>query len=282
MAATQKQGQTGADRSAVPLENIPEVIPPTARSRAQFFPEVDEDDWKQVARDRVPSDVRFDADANERAVFDSQYNVVRQVFAETIPTAAEGEALLRTFEKYREVVAQFTLAVLKSSNISDSLGATLSVDPQGGQQAMLRRFRQDSVPSRDVSYRQTPAAAGQFNVLPDEAAGDGVGEEATPGEQAWIFIGYIEYEAANAVPYDYVQAEMDDTRGVYREQYIRDHVELGPSVKFIEARTPLLVIPGNEVDLDINVVRPDLPTALFPVGFEVVTGDSGQFGGVLG
>jgi hypothetical protein len=59
-------------------------------------------------------------------------------------------------------------------------------------------------------------------------------------------------------------------------------VELGPSVKFIEARTPLLVIPGNEVDLDINVVRPDLPTALFPVGFEVVTGDSGQFGGVLG
>jgi hypothetical protein len=275
-------GSRSADRSSVPLQGIPEVVPPTARSRREFFPEISEDDWKQIARDRVPGEVRFDGEANERAVFDSQFNVVRQTFAEAIPTASEGEALLRTFEKYREIVAQFTLSVLKNSNISDHLGATLSVNPQGGQQAMLRQFRLDSITSGDASYRQTPSATGQFNIVPDEGAGDGVGEQATPGEQAFIVLGYIEFEAADAVPYDYIQAEIDDTRGVYREQYIRSQVELGPAVKFIEARTPLMVIPGNEIDIDVNVVRPGLSTGLFPAAFEVVTGDSNAFGGVLG
>lgn len=282
--ASQPQGDSrpGPGRNAVPLPGIPEVIPPTASSREQFFPEVSEDDWKQIARDRVPGEVRFDAEANERAVFDAQYNVVRQLYTEAVPTAAEGEALLRTFEKYREIVAQFTLSVLKNSNISNHLGATLSVDPQGGQQAMLRQFRLESIPTAaNRSYRQTPAAEGQYNIVPDETAGDGVGETAPAGEQAWIVLGYIEFEASSAVPYDYVQAEIDDTRGAYREQYIRSQVELGPPVKFIEARTPLMVIPGNSLDIDVNVVRPDLSTGLWPVAFDVVTGDSDQYGGVL-
>jgi hypothetical protein len=68
----QPQGdRRSADRSEAPPQGIPEVVPPTVRSRREFFPEISEDDWKQIARDRVPGEVRFDGEANERAVFDS-------------------------------------------------------------------------------------------------------------------------------------------------------------------------------------------------------------------
>ena len=148
---------------------------------------------------------------------------------------------------------------------------------------MLRQFRLDSVPTAaNRSYRQTPTATGQFNIVPDETAGDGVGETATPGDLAWIILGYIEYDAAGVVPYDYIQAELSDTRQIYREQYVRSQVATGGPIKVIEARTPLMVIPGNELDIDVNVVRPGAPTGLWPIGFEVVTGDAADFGGVLG
>ena len=281
MAAQSQQGQPQDQRpSGV---NVPRVIPPTTESRAKFFPEVEADDFKKIAQDTAG--VSFDASANERAVFDNQYNsVARQYFSEAVPnTSLDGQVLLRLFEKWREVVAQFALAAMRGDKVADNLGATLSVDPQGSPQAMLRRLRQDSLATTTnvAPDGQTPTASGQFNIFPDDEVGDDTLETPEANEKAWVVLGYIEY-ASGAVPYSTVQMRINDTRGVYREQYIRDQMTSAGPLKVVEARTPGFVLPGTGLDIDVDVVRTNIQTQLWPIAFEVIGGGSGEIGGVQG
>jgi len=240
------------------------------------FPEISENIWDKVAS----SNIRFKDNFNEGNVFDSMYNdFVTAYYAEATDVQAAGRQVLDLFQKWKAPAREFTKYVLRG-DADDPLDATLNWDAEGGGEAIIRPITTHS--TTNASYTQVPAATGQFNIFPDENAGDGVAATATANQQAWMVFGYMETVAGNKVPYDYTQANVNDEVGTRRQFWLRNQMDSKGTLKVAErSRGPLLVEPGFDLDIDANVHTTGIETGLFPLGIEIIRADSAEYGGVL-
>lgn len=247
-----------------------------ATDRNVSFAEVPDNLWSKVL-----SAPGFKSQFNEENIFNQQYyDAARIYFADATDVNAQGRAILRLFTRWSDVVAQFTKYVL-DGDADEPLDAVLDMDPEGAGEAMVRPLRTKSF--GNAQYAQTPSSTGQFNIIPDDTQTDGSTETATAKEQAWAIIGWIEPRAGNVVPYDYVQADINDNLGVRREEFLKYQMETKDTLKWAERnRGPLLVPPGFDLDVDVNITTTGIETGLWPVGVEIIRADASEFGGVLG
>lgn len=244
----------------------------------EYYPEVDTNVWSNVQQAPGWNTNEF----NEDTVFNQMYDeVIRAYYPDALDVQAEGRQILKLFRRWKSVVERFTQHVLHNSeNLDDPIQANLDFDAEGGGEAIIRPIQERT--GSDISYFQTTDAEGQFNIFPDENAGDGVPFVPTANEQALAIIGYVEYADPTVAPYDNIQAKINDSVGARRPFYIRNAIDFHNTLKVAERhRGPLLVEPGDEIDIDVNVTETDVKTGLFPVGVEVVRADHPTFGGVL-
>lgn len=269
-------GSTSPTPDSNRLLSLPAAYRPTEQTRATYFPEVVDDDWQPLTQ--APG---YNSN-KERNVFNSTYDTVaQQYFQASIDDTTDGQDILQMFERWKAVVEAFTLASLRLDAVDNRIGATLSASPQGGQQAALRAIRQDTI--TNFSYEQTVDATGQFNIFPDENAGNNTYAVPAANEQAFIIFGFIELNAEGTAPYDYLQYQVQDSQGVYQPNYVRHKVANSNSMAVIELTDgPILGYPDIGVDVDVNAVETNVTTGLIPVGFEVVVGNASNSGGILG
>lgn len=272
-----------ADQPVTPVTNIgvPDVVRPTEQTKNQYFPELDPDDWNPMVE--APDFKNPREGPGEERVFNAQYNhIVTQYYQEAVDDGPlDGQTVLKFFQRWKPIVSAFVRASLRGGEVDNELGATLSPSPNGSTQAYLRALRTDAL--TNASYYQTPSATGQYNIFPDEVAGDDTFATPTDNEQAWIIPGMFEYAASGGVPYDYIQAELNDATGVRAEMYARPQVEQEGTMALVEfTQGPLPAYPGIGVDIDVNAYRTGVKTGLFPLGFEVITESAAESGGVLG
>lgn len=247
-----------------------------AQNRDRDFAEVPDNLWSDVQ-----GSPGFRARFNEENIFREQYFEAAQVYTDAATNVnAQGRVIPNLFLRWADVVAEFTRYVLRG-DADDALDAVLSWDPEGAGEAMIRPFRTDSF--ANAQYTQTPGSTGQFNIIPDDTQANDSTETATANEQAWIIIGWYEPVAGNVVPYDYVQANVNDNIGVRREEFLKYQMESKGTTKWApRERGPLMIPPGFTLDVDVNVVQTGIETGLWPVGIEVIRADASEFGGVLG
>lgn len=254
-----------------------DVEEPVASNLRQSFDEVPDNLWQDIQSNGR----RFESQFNEQNIFRQQYyEAARWYFADAMDVPAQGRAIAKLFQRWQNVVEQTTRWVL-GGDPDNPLDATLSWDPEGAGEAMVRPLRTDSF--SNAQYSQTPTTAGQFNIIPDDTQGDGSVETATQNEQAWIIIGWLERLAGSEAPYDYLQADINDNVGVRREEFLMYQMEGRDTLKIAERfRGPLIVPPGFDLDVDVNVKTTNITTGLWPLGVEVIRADATEFGGVLG
>jgi hypothetical protein len=207
--------------------------------------------------------------------------VEQEYYQRAIDSGLEGQQVSKIFRRWKPVVRNFVLACLRSSQLDNELGATLNTSPNGSTQAYLRAIRTDSL--SNASYEQTPGSDGQFNIFPDEAAGDVTYATPTANQQGWIVLGLQDY-AGIPQGYDTVQMDLDDATGVRQEVYVRNKVagaDTGrmPIIEFISG--PGTAYPGIGIDIDCDVFQTGITTAAWPIGFEVVVASDSSAGGVL-
>lgn len=246
----------------------------------QSFPEVPSNLWNKV-RD-APAFASFSA-PNQENIFRQQYFEAAKTYYEAATDVnAQGRAILKLFLRWADVAANWTRYVL-DGDADNPLDATLSFDPEGAGEAYVRPLRPATFTDFGASYAQTPSATGRFNLLPDEAsATDGDSETAPQNEKAWMIFGYTEFLAGNEVPYDVVQADINDNVGVRREKNLLYAMEGQDTLKVSErSRGPLLVEPGFSLDIDVDIKTSDIQMGLWPIGFEVIRADSAEFGSVF-
>lgn len=247
-----------------------------AFNQEQSFAEVPDNLWS-----KVQGSPQFQSQFNEENIFRQMYfESARQYYAEATNVNAQGRTILKLFMRWVDVVSGFTRFVLQG-DADNPLDATLDWDPEGAGEAMIRPFRTDAF--SNSQYYQTPGSTGQFNIIPDDTQANGSTETATANEQAWIIFGWYEPVAGNVVPYDYLQADINDNVGVRREEFLKYQMEGKGTLKWAERfRGPLMVPPGFDLDIDVNVVETGIETGLWPVGVEIIRADAAEFGGVLG
>jgi hypothetical protein len=244
----------------------------------QMFPAVDNNVWSNVQKAPGWNTAEF----NEENVFDQMYDeVARTYYADATDVQAEGRQILKVFRRWKSVTEKFVQHVLHNSeNLDDPIQANLDWDAEGGGEAIIRPIGEWT--GANLSYYQTVDATGQFNIFPDENAGDGVAFTPTANEQALCIFGYVEFAAPDVVPYDYAQAEINDSVGARRPYYVRNALDFHDTLRVAERhRGPLLVEPGDNIDIDVNATETGIKTGLWPIGVEVVRADNTNFGGVL-
>lgn len=231
--------------------------------------------------DKLQGASPFRSGFNQQNIFQQQYyESARQYYEDAVDVNAAGRQILKLFTRWQPVVENFARMVLRD-DVDNPLDATLSWDPEGAGEAMVRPFRTDSF--SNAQYAQTPTATGQFNIIPDDTQADGSTETATSNEQAWIIIGFVERLASGEMPYDYIQADINDNVGVRREENVLLQMEGQDTLRVYERfRGPLMVEPGFDLDIDVNVKTTNIQTGLWPLGVEVIRADASEFGGVLG
>lgn len=283
MSSRNRGRTTHQQTGGTPAETlgIPDVYQPNEQTRQQYFPEIDKDDWAHIAN--APG---FESTTEER-VFNSQYNAVaHQYYLDAVSTQGlEGEQVISLFSRWKPIVKNFVLASMRLDAVANKLGATLSHDPNGSGQAYMRPIRADSITAANASYAQTPAATDQFNIFPDETAGDDTFETPTSNEQAWIIFGMYEYSGSGTVPYDYIQTELDDATGVRQPYFVLPQLDGQGTLPIVEFhRGPLTAYPNTGIDIDVNVMtgRTGIETRLWPVGYEVLVESAAESGGILG
>lgn len=261
---------------------LPETVQPTEEMKNEHFPEIDNDDWEPMVN--APQWKNPRQGPREERVFQSQYNqVVHQYYNMAVDSGLHGQTVLQLFQRWRPIVDAFTRACLRSDDLDNELGASLSPDPNGSSQAYLRALRLDSAPSGNVSYYQTPGGTGQFNIYPGEGAGSDTFEVPDGNEQGWIIFGLADYAAGGQVPYDTIQAELDDATGIRAESYVRHQVEQADTMGLIElTEGPLPAYPGVGIDIDCDIYEPGIQVGMWPIGFEVIVESAAESGGVLG
>jgi hypothetical protein len=202
-------------------------------------------------------------------------------FNEVLDRAAQGRQVLRLFAKWKPIVEAFTQLVLHDTDaLNDALDAELHWEPEGRGEAIIRPFIEDSF--NNVSYTQTLGDTGQSGLVPDDGESNGTSYTFTASQQAGIIIGYIDYNAGELIPYDYIQENVDDSMGVRRPIIVRNQTSPEGSLKVIDRhRAPLPVLPGESLDVDFNQHTANVKTGLWPVGVEVIIETDAQFGGVL-
>jgi hypothetical protein len=243
--------------------------------RDSSFPEVPDNLWSKVQG--APA---FESKFNEENLFDSMYyESARQYYADATDVGAQGRQILKLFTRWRDVAAQFSRHVL-SGDADNPLDANLSWDAEGAGEALVRPIRTDTF--ANAQYSQTPTSTGQFNIIPDDTQGNNSTETATQNEQAWLIFGYMEARADDTVPYDYAQSDINDNVGVRRPFNLKLAMEGEQTLKVAERhRGPIMVEPGFDLDIDVQVVEPNITTGLWPLGIEIIRADAAEFGGVL-
>lgn len=237
--------------------------------------------------DKLQGASPFRSGFNQQNIFDVQYyEAARQYYEDAVDTQQQGRTILKLFLRWKPVVERFARMVLRD-DVDNPLDATLAWDPEGAGEAMVRPLRTDSFEDSggtvQAQYAQTPTATGQFNIIPDDTQADGTTITATGNEAAWIIFGWIERLASNEMPYDYLQADINDNKGIRREEFLLWQMEGPDTLKVSERiRGPLIVEPGFDLDVDVNVKTTNITTGLWPVGIEVIRADAPEFGGVLG
>lgn len=255
---------------------------PVAQNKDEDFAEVPDNVWSKVQR--APA---FQSQFNEENIFTQQYfEAARQYYAQATNINAQGRAILHLFMKWADAAAEWTRFVLQG-DADDPLDATLDWDPEGGGEAWVRPLQQDtwSGGSFGADYTHTPGGLGQYNLVPDASNGAGNGDTvtATANEQAWMIFGWWDPLAGKEVPYDYIQADVNDNVGVRRREFLKFQMEGQETIGYADRhRGPLLVEPGFDLDIDINVVTTGIQTGLYPIGIEVIRADAAEFAGVLG
>lgn len=215
---------------------------------------------------------------DEASTFDAMYDeVASSYYPDTLDVKARGRQVLRLFGKWKPTVESFVQASLRNQNLDDDLGANITFEPEGSSEAIVRPLSEATF--GNASYNFTPNAAGEYEWIPNGADGDT--ETATANEQAFMIFGYIDYNSSYVTPYDYVQADIDDSHGVRRPFYLRNQMSQASTLSVADReRGPLMVFPNRSLDLDLNVVNPDVRSGLFPVGVEVVVASANNFGGI--
>lgn len=260
---------------------LPDVVSPVTEStKNEFFPEIDNDDWEPMAD--APRWKNPQRGPDEERVFDAQYaHIVQQYYQEAVDSGLDGQTVLKMFTRWKPAVSAFVRACLRSDTLDNELGATLSPDPNGSNQAYLRALRTDAL--TNASYYQTPSATGQFNIFPDEGAGNDTFATPTSGEQGWLVIGLADYAAGGKVPYDTIQAELNDATGVRSEDYVRHQVQQPESMALVEfTGGPLPAYPNVGIDIDCDIYETGIEIGTWPIGFEVIVESASESGGVLG
>lgn len=250
-----------------------------ATNREEHFPEVPRNLWSKV------QNASFTAGFNQENLFRHMYyESAKLIASENLDTTEQGGAIFDLFSRWRDVARQFTAYVL-SDDPDNPLDANLNYDPEGAGEAYVRPLRPVTFQgnaSPAASYTQTYTTLGRRNWIPDEnsGAGNDTGETAPTNEKAWMIFGYIERLAGSEVPYDVVQANINDNVGTRREENLLWQMEGSGTLKVAErTRGPLLVEPGFTLDLDLNIKTTNIQTGLWPVGIEVIRADSSEFGG---
>lgn len=246
----------------------------------QDFPEVPSNLWNKVLD--APGFGEFSAPNQENIFIQQYFEAARQYYADATDVNAQGRAILKLFTRWADVAGQFTRYVL-DGDADNPLDATLSFDPEGAGEAYVRVLRPVTFTDFGASYAQTPTGTGRFNLLPDEAsATNGDAETAPQNEKAWMVFGWIERLAGNETPYDVVQANVNDNIGTRREEDLIYQMEGKGTIKVAErTRGPLLVEPGFDLDIDIDVKTANIQTGLWPIGIEIIRADSAEFGSVF-
>lgn len=265
--------------SPVPTDFESAEASPNQRQRD--FADVPENLWSKV-RNAQP----FEAEFNEENLFKQQYFESAKIYYESATAVnAQGRAILQLFMRWADVAAQWTRYVLRG-DADNPLDAVLSWDPEGAGEAYVRPLRPVTFQSQGnpaAAYTQTPTSTGRFNLIPDEAnATNGDRETAPQNEKAWMIFGWVERLAGNEVPYDVVQANINDNRGTRREEFLVYQMEGKQTLKVSErSRGPLLVEPGFGLDIDLDIKTTNIQTGLWPIGIEVIRADSSEFGSVF-
>lgn len=253
---------------------------PVALSHMRDFPEVPDNLWNKVTEAEPWGEF---AAPNQDNIFKIQFlEAAKQYYESATAVNAQGRAILKLFLRWADVANEWTRYVL-NGDADNPLDATLSFDPEGAGEAYVRPLRPVTFTDFGASYSQTPASTGRFNLLPDEAnATNGDAETAPQNEKAWMIFGWIERLAGNEVPYDVVQADINDNVGVRREENLVYQMEGKQTLKVApRSRGPLLVEPGFDLDIDIDVKVTNITTGLWPIGIEVIRADSAEFGSVF-
>lgn len=243
----------------------------------ELFPEADVDlitemvnadkegkiSWKEI--DRGP---RTEAD-----VFNADYVRLAQSYI-AMYGADEGEISIKLFNKFRPIVDLFTRFVLKSDKTAGTpLNALLVGEvATGAQQAFIRPLTLRSF--ANASYTQLPGSTGAYNFLPTTT---GV-ETATNGKQGWVFLGFVETKSTSIIPYDEIQASIDDTIGLRKPMYpyINMSEQIGRNLKIYGLTTPYFVQPSQTIDIDLTIRTANVEFGLFPLGVEVIIANAAQ------
>lgn len=256
------------------MASLSDVVSETARQHDRDFPEVPNNVWNKIQNARP-----FKADFNEENLFRVMYYEAAQQYKnENFDTTEQGRSIPQLFQRWQDVAAMFTRYVL-SDDPDNPLDAVLDMDPEGAGEAYVRALRPDTF--ANAQYTQTPSASGVFNIIPDDTQADGQTETAGTNTQAWIIFGWQDTLAGNQVAYDYLQADINDNIGIRREEFLKNSMEGQGTIGIHERlRGPLMVEPGFQLDVDVNVVNTGIEIGLWPIGIEIIRADDGNFGGV--
>lgn len=223
-----------------------------------------------------------DGDYDESVIFNQMFDeAMLSYFGEVLDRGAQGRQVPRFITKWKPVVEAFVQLVLHDTDaLNDALDAELHWEPEGRGEAIIRPLIEDTFDNG--SYTQTLGDTGQSGLIPDDSQANGNGYTFTASQQAAIIIGYIDYNAGNEIPYDYIQEDVDDSMGVRRPIVVKNQTDMEGAMKVIDRhRAPLPVLPGETVDIDFNQHTANVKTGLWPVGIEVIIETDSKFGGVL-
>lgn len=218
-------------------------------------------------------------DYNEAQVFNSLYDeAYTSYYEDATDVGARGRQILRLFLKWKPIVQAFVQSALRGDGVEDALQANLAFEPEGSTEATIRPLSERTFANGPYTF--TPTSTGEFEYIPNTT--DGARETATDNEQAFMIFGYVDYTAEGTVPYDYVQASIDDSLGVRRPFDLRRQMSAADTLGVADRqRGPLFVYPGRNLDLDLNIVEPGIRSGLYPVGIEVLVESATNYGGVM-
>jgi len=218
-----------------------------------------------------------DRDVSEKEVFEAQYAAVTQYY---YSGAGGNPLILDIFRVYKPIVEAWVKLSLRGEKVpGEPLNAILKGETATGtSEAFLRPLTLRTF--ANAAYEHIPSTTGSYDLIPNTTGT----ESATTKEQSWIILGYMDPLVGNVVPYDEIQENVNDGIGIRKPLYPRlAFAAQGPNnIKVFKRPSPLLVLPGNTLDINVYVRTANVKFGLWPIGFEVIRADAAEATGPLG